>query len=99
MWQNSTRFEDEEEKTPNESAESKKPPLGELMRRKFLDERKLFFWGEVDDKRCRQATEELLYLEAIDPGKEILGQEILELAGHRHNQIPINQRGRRYHPG
>jgi|TARA_B110000438_G_scaffold231643_2_gene227053 ATP-dependent Clp protease protease subunit len=71
MWQNSTRFEDEEEKTPNESAESKKPPLGELMRRKFLDERKLFFWGEVDDKRCRQATEELLYLEAIDPGKEI----------------------------
>jgi ATP-dependent Clp protease protease subunit len=71
MWQNSTRSEDEEEKTPDASADTKKPPLGELMRRKFLDERKLFFWGEVDDKRCRQATEELLYLEAIDPGKEI----------------------------
>src|SRR5690606_32740717 len=26
---------------------------------------------EVDDKRCRVATEELLFLEANDPGKEI----------------------------
>jgi ATP-dependent Clp protease protease subunit len=71
MWQNSSRLEDEEEKNPNESAKDKKPPLGEMLRRKFLEERKLFFWGEVDDKRCRQATEELLYLEAIAPGEEI----------------------------
>lgn len=71
MWQNSTRYEDEEEKTPDESAEGKKLPLVEMMRRKFLEERKLIFWGEVDDKRCRLATEELLYLEAIGPGEEI----------------------------
>jgi ATP-dependent Clp protease protease subunit len=49
----------------------KKLPLSEMMRRKFLEERKIFFWGEVNDKSARVATEELLYLEAVDPGKEI----------------------------
>lgn len=59
----------------NEEAESsgqaRKIPLAEMMRRKFLEERKIFFWGEVDDDSARHATEQLLYLEAADPGKEI----------------------------
>ena len=42
-----------------------------MMRRKFLEERKIFFWGEVNDDSARLATEQLLYLEAVDPGKEI----------------------------
>lgn len=42
-----------------------------LMQKKFLEERKIFFWGEVSDKSCREATEKLLYLEADEPGKEI----------------------------
>ena len=72
MWQNKGRFEDEEEETPEEAKPAAKPmPLSELMQRKFLEERKIFFWGEVNDKRCRVVTEELLYLEAKDPGKEI----------------------------
>lgn len=41
------------------------------MRRKFLQERKVFFWGEVDDASARVATEQLLYLEADKPGEEI----------------------------
>lgn len=49
----------------------KSRPLEEMMRRKFLEERKIFFWGEVDDRSAREATEQLLYLEAIKPGKEI----------------------------
>ncbi|MCC5833222.1 MAG: ATP-dependent Clp protease proteolytic subunit [Opitutales bacterium] len=48
-----------------------KQPLTEMMRRKFIDARKIFFWGEVDDAAARAATEQLLYLEAMDPGKEI----------------------------
>ncbi len=55
----------------NEAKQEKNPPLSELMQRKFLEERKLFFWGEVSDKSARAATEKLLYLEAMDPGKEI----------------------------
>lgn len=54
-----------------EKDEVRKLPLAEMMRRKFLKERKIFFWGEVDDDAARQATEQLLYLEADDPGKEI----------------------------
>jgi ATP-dependent Clp protease protease subunit len=55
----------------NESEKPQKLPLSEMMRRKFLEERKIFFWGEVDDESARLATEQLLFLEASDPGKEI----------------------------
>ncbi|MEX0322248.1 MAG: ClpP family protease [Puniceicoccaceae bacterium] len=55
----------------NESDSPKKMPLSEMMRRKFLEERKIFFWGDVNDDSARLATEQLLYLEAMDPGKEI----------------------------
>ncbi len=48
-----------------------KLPLSEMLRRKFLEERRIFFWGEVDDNSARQITEQLLYLEALAPGKEI----------------------------
>jgi ATP-dependent Clp protease protease subunit len=37
----------------------------------FLEERKVFLWGEVSDKSARDVTEKLLYLETKDPGKEI----------------------------
>ncbi len=37
----------------------------------FLDQRKVFLWGEVSDKSARDVTEKLLYLEFKDPGKEI----------------------------
>jgi ATP-dependent Clp protease protease subunit len=55
----------------NESDKPNKLPLSEMMRRKFLEERKIFFWGEVSDDSARLATEQLLYLEATAPGKEI----------------------------
>jgi ATP-dependent Clp protease protease subunit len=58
-------------KDDKQDSENKKQPLAEMMRRKFLEERKIFFWGEVDDRSARAATEQLLYLEATDPGKEI----------------------------
>lgn len=54
-----------------DTADESKQPLREMMRRKFLKERKIFFWGEVDDASARTATEQLLYLEADKPGEEI----------------------------
>jgi ATP-dependent Clp protease protease subunit len=36
-----------------------------------MEERKIFLWGEVNDKSAKDITNRLLYLEAIDPGKEI----------------------------
>jgi ATP-dependent Clp protease protease subunit len=63
------RFKATDESTEGDA--SHKLPLSEMMRRKFLKERKIFFWGEVDDDSARVATEQFLYLEAADPGKEI----------------------------
>ncbi len=44
---------------------------GMMFDKKFMEERKIFLWGEVHDKSAREITNRLLYLEAIDPGKEI----------------------------
>jgi ATP-dependent Clp protease protease subunit len=37
----------------------------------FLEQRKIFLWGEVSDKSARDVTEKFLYLESVDPGKPI----------------------------
>ena len=34
----------------------------------FLEQRKVFLWGEVSDKSARDVTEKLLFLEFKDPG-------------------------------
>ncbi len=39
--------------------------------KKFIEQRKIFLWGGVDDKSAKDITSRLLYLDAIDPGKEI----------------------------
>jgi len=37
----------------------------------FLKKRMVFLWGQVDDKSAEDVTSQLLYLDAVDPGKEI----------------------------
>lgn len=44
---------------------------GMMFDKKFIEQRKVFLWGPVDDKSARDITNRLLYLEAEDPGKEI----------------------------
>ncbi|HEX5025581.1 MAG TPA: ATP-dependent Clp protease proteolytic subunit, partial [Agriterribacter sp.] len=39
--------------------------------KKFIEQRKIFLWGGVDDKSAKDITSRLLYLDAIEPGKEI----------------------------
>ena len=65
------RFDDEEE-TPKEGENPmEKMMSGWQFDKKFIEQRKIFLWGVVDDKSCKDLTARLLYLEAIDPGKEI----------------------------
>jgi ATP-dependent Clp protease protease subunit len=45
--------------------------FGNKFDNKFLDERKVFLWGAVQDESARQTVNRLLFLEALDPGKEI----------------------------
>jgi len=42
-----------------------------LLQRKFLEQRKVFLWGEVSAESAQDLVEKFLYLEATDPGKPI----------------------------
>ncbi|HEY9560905.1 MAG TPA: ATP-dependent Clp protease proteolytic subunit [Anseongella sp.] len=37
----------------------------------LLEERKVFLWGMVNDESARHVVERLIYLDSVDPGKEI----------------------------
>jgi ATP-dependent Clp protease, protease subunit len=65
--------EEEEEETPKETPENPMEKMmgGMMFDKKFLEQRKVFLWGAVDDKSAKDITNRLLYLEAIAPGKEI----------------------------
>lgn len=65
---------DREEETPEAAPENQieKMMMGAMMfDKKFIEERKVFLWGEVNDKSARDITNRLLYLESVAPGKEI----------------------------
>ncbi len=68
-----TRFDDDDDDDEKEDAPAKKggAPVGMLIQKKFLEQRKIFLWGPVTDESAKDLTEKLLYLEATDPGKEI----------------------------
>ncbi len=55
----------------SEDKDKKPGPVAEAIQSKFLEDRKVFLWGEVSDKSARDITEKLLHLEATEPGKEI----------------------------
>lgn len=56
----------------NEKEENKsETPISKVLEKKFLKERKVFLWGQVDDKSARYVMDRLLYLEFEDPGKDI----------------------------
>ena len=66
--------QDEEEDTPPISPSDnpmEKMMSGWMFDKKFIEQRKVFLWGPVDDKSAKDITDRLLYLEALDPGKEI----------------------------
>ena len=68
---NLRRFEQEEPEVPAPENPIEKMMGGMMFDKKFMEQRKIFLWGEVHDKSAKEITNRLLYLEAIDPGKEI----------------------------
>src|SRR6187549_2112004 len=74
LYNKNIRFDDEEENP--ELPEMPDNPMEKMMSgwrfdKKFIEQRKIFLWGAVDDKSSKDITDRLMYLEAIDPGKEI----------------------------
>ena len=58
---------DNDEKGKDLLDEIKNAPIA----KKFLDERKIFLWGPVMDDSAKEIVSKLMYLEMIDPGKDI----------------------------
>ncbi|MEX1202727.1 MAG: ATP-dependent Clp protease proteolytic subunit [Ferruginibacter sp.] len=65
------RMEDEEEMPAMPDNPMEKMMTGWMFDKKFIEQRKVFLWGVVDDKSSKDITDRLMYLEALDPGKEI----------------------------
>ena len=65
------RFDNDEDDAADEASRKNSSPLAALIQKKFLEQRKVFLWGAVTDESAKDLTEKFMYLEAVDPGKEI----------------------------
>ncbi len=59
------------EKEEEKEDKSKEPGLNLQIEKQYLKDRKVFLWGQVDDKSARYVIDRLMLLEAKDPGKDI----------------------------
>ncbi len=69
-FQRPFRMDDEEEPKVNDNPIEKLVAAAQFEK-KFIEQRKVFLWGAVDDRSAKDITSRLLYLEALEPGKEI----------------------------
>jgi len=64
------RLEEEEEPKENPLEQFSAAAFGPYNK-KFLEQRKVFFWGVVHDNSAKELVNKLLYLDAVQPGEEI----------------------------
>ncbi|HTL67041.1 MAG TPA: ATP-dependent Clp protease proteolytic subunit [Lacunisphaera sp.] len=66
------RLDDDDDDEPQETGAKNLPaPVGAMIQKKFLEQRKIFLWGAVTDESAKDLTEKLLYLETTAPGQAI----------------------------
>lgn len=65
------RFEEEEEEPKENPLEQFSAAAFGPYNKKFLEQRKVFFWGVVHDNSAKELVNKLLYLDAVNPGEEI----------------------------
>jgi ATP-dependent Clp protease, protease subunit len=79
MFQNTFRnkpFRSDDEEPEMPESPSVEIPMEKMMSgwkfdQKFIEQRKVFLWGVVDDKSAKDIVSRLLYLDALDSNKEI----------------------------
>ena len=71
FYNRNIRQDDEENPMQLPDNPMEKMMSGWMFDKKFIEQRKVFLWGAVEDKSAKDITDRLLYLEALDPGKEI----------------------------
>ena len=71
FYKNTIRLDEEDNPREMPEIPMEKMMSGWQFDKKFIEQRKIFLWGVVDDKSARDITNRLMYLEALEPGKEI----------------------------
>jgi len=57
------RLDDDDDDEREETVVKNTPaPVGAMIQKKFLEQRKIFLWGAVTDETAKDLTEKLLYL-------------------------------------
>lgn len=56
---------------PNPEEIAEKMGLGNKFEQKLIEQRKVFLWGVVTDDSAKKVVDRIMYLETMDPGKEI----------------------------
>jgi len=56
---------------PNPEEIAEKMGIGNKFEQKLIEQRKVFLWGAVTDESAKKVVDRIMYLEALDPGKEI----------------------------
>lgn len=51
--------------------DNKNQSIKKLVDLKFLEQRKIFLWGQVDDESAEDLVSKFLYLESVKPGEKI----------------------------
>ena len=64
------RMEEDDEPKENPLEQFSAAAFGPYNK-KFLEQRKIFFWGVVHDNSAKEIVNKLLYLDAVKPGEEI----------------------------
>jgi ATP-dependent Clp protease protease subunit len=70
-YQRSVVMDDEEENPKNNDNPMERFLSGAQFDKKFIEQRKVFLWGPVDDRSAKDLTARLMFLDATEPGKEI----------------------------
>ncbi len=65
------RFEDDDDEPKENPLENFTAAAFGPYNKKFLEQRRIFFWGVVNDTSAKEIVNKLLYLEAEKPGEEI----------------------------
>lgn len=61
----------EEEKEKKEEEKKEEAGIAKQMEKILIEDRKIFFWGPVEEKTARDVVNKLILLDSLKPGEEI----------------------------
>jgi ATP-dependent Clp protease, protease subunit len=71
MQYHNIRWEDENPEENKEKDQKEEPGLNKHLEKILIEQRKIFFWGAVEEKTAKEVVAKLILLESLEPGKEI----------------------------